>query len=193
MGVEIAPLFGPTLGLMALRSVWNVGPIGVWPIFLLRGEPLGWRAGDIAPPSAENNNVLILLLSWTGQESENHSPPCAAWLQIRKSPDGGEIVSDGSRHEPFCTALLEQVSESISSFKRAVYRPNQMVRLPLDAGPSQDTACIRVTLPVMFVSRIRKPRRPDGRQFVGAGPSGESPKAQEHSGLRALRETVGVQ
>jgi hypothetical protein len=102
-------------------------------------------------------------------------------------------VSDGSRHEPFCTALLEQVSESISSFKRAVYRPNQMVRLPLDAGPSQDTACIRVTLPVMFVSRIRKPRRPDGRQFVGAGPSGESPKAQEHSGLRALRETVGVQ
>jgi len=81
-------------------------------------------------------------------------------------------VSDGSRHEPFCTVLLEQVSESISSFKRAVYRPNQMVRLPLEAGPSQDTACIRVTLSVMFVSQNPQ-TTPSRRQFVRAGPSGD--------------------
>jgi hypothetical protein len=36
-------------------------------------------------------------------------------------------------------------------------------------------------------------RRPGGRQFVRAGPSGGSPKAQEHPRLRALRETAGVQ
>lgn len=28
-----------------------------------------------------------------------------------------EIVSDGSRHEPFCTVLLQQVSESIGGSK----------------------------------------------------------------------------
>jgi len=67
-------------------------------------------------------------------------------------------VSDGSRHEPFCTVLLEQVSESISSFKRAVYRPNQTAHLPLEAGPSQGTGCIRAgTLPVMFISQDPQP------------------------------------
>ncbi len=64
---------------------------------------------------------------------------------------------DGSRHEPFCTVLLEQVSESISSFKRAVYRPNQTAHLPLETGPSQCTGCIRVTLPVMFISQDPQP------------------------------------
>ncbi len=44
-------------------------------------------------------------------------------------------MSDGSRHEPFRTVLLEQVSESINGFKRAVQQPNQAAYLPA-AGSS---------------------------------------------------------
>jgi hypothetical protein len=102
-------------------------------------------------------------------------------------------VSDGSRHEPFCTVLLEQVSESISSFKRAAYRPNQTAHLPLETGPSQGTGCIRVTLPVMFISQNPQPAvRMEGSSSGPARVVGP-PKAQEHPGLRALRETAGVQ
>ncbi len=37
--------------LMALRSGWSVGSIGVWrAIFLPRGEPFGWRAANIGSP-----------------------------------------------------------------------------------------------------------------------------------------------
>src|SRR5450759_3362549 len=37
-----------TFRLMVLRSVWSIGMIWAWrAIPLPRGEPLGWRAGDI--------------------------------------------------------------------------------------------------------------------------------------------------
>jgi hypothetical protein len=52
-----------TLGIMALRFGWSVEAIGVWrAIFLLRGEPLGWRAGDIGTSFCLNNAIFILSL-----------------------------------------------------------------------------------------------------------------------------------
>ncbi len=58
-----------------------------------------------------------------------------------------------SRREPFCTVLLAHLSESISGFKRTLYRPHQTAYYPLVAGSSQDTECTRVTLPVMSISQ----------------------------------------
>src|ERR1035437_1366720 len=56
-----ARLFLPaTLGLMELRTVCSVASIGVWrAILLLPEEPLGWRAGDMAPPSALTTKSLF--------------------------------------------------------------------------------------------------------------------------------------
>jgi len=49
---------------MALRSGWNVGPIGVWRAIVLPcEEPSGWRAGDIAFHGKFSQ--FIVSLFWT--------------------------------------------------------------------------------------------------------------------------------
>jgi hypothetical protein len=53
-----------TVELKASSSVWSGGSIGVWRvIFVLRGEPLGWRAGAMDTSFCHNNNFPILILS----------------------------------------------------------------------------------------------------------------------------------
>jgi hypothetical protein len=53
------------------------------------------------------------------------------------------MVSDSSRHEPFCTVLLEQLSESVGVSKGQFARQTRGPDLPSRnrADPDPDTVC----------------------------------------------------
>ncbi len=121
------------LGPIALRPDCGVGSTEAWrAIFLLPGEPLGKRVGDIIPSFCANNDKYILRFPWAKCESKNHSPPCVCWYGSKSSKAHGlkEIVSDGRRYEPFCTVLLEKVSESIGVSKGQLARQTRRPDLP---------------------------------------------------------------
>jgi hypothetical protein len=48
--------------------------------------------------------------------------------KVQVNAEAEEIVSDGSRHEPFCTVWEEPVSEPSWCLKRVVRPPNQTAR-----------------------------------------------------------------
>src|ERR1700730_394628 len=85
------------------------------------------------------------------------------------------IVCDGSRHDPFCTVLLEQVSESVGVSRRAVCPHNQAARLTLLRQAPQDAGCVRETLPVMFISTESASHVARMEGSCQAGPNVESP------------------
>jgi hypothetical protein len=61
----------------------------------------------------------------------------------------GRLVSEGSRHEPFCTVLLEQVSESIGVSKGQFARQTRRPDLPSRNRADPDTVC--PAAPVVFI------------------------------------------
>ena len=96
---------------------------------------------------------------------------------------------DGSRNDPFCTVLLEPVSEAIDVSTGSFPAKPDGLTYPLGTGPAQTQFARRS-------GRLHKAAISAGcgrKRSTSSGParSGESPKAQEHSGLGALRLTNG--
>jgi hypothetical protein len=54
-------------------------------------------------------------------------------------PAGREIVFDGSRNDPFCTVLLEPVSEAIDVSTGSFPAKPDGLTYPLGTGPDPDT------------------------------------------------------
>jgi len=84
--------------------------------FFVLGKPLGWRAEDIATSFCLNNDVsTFILITFLGQRKCKHHIPPRVFLDGSKSSKAQ--IEEGlvfeARHEPFCTVLLEQVSEPI--------------------------------------------------------------------------------
>jgi Putative peptidoglycan binding domain len=94
-----------------------------------------------------------------------------------------EIVSDGSRHEPFCTVLLEQVSESVGVSKGQFARQTRRLTCPLGTGPTQKQTWLARRSGRLHKAALSNRLHSDKRHTVGAGPSGESPKAFRAQGF----------
>ena len=75
----------------ALSSVWSVASIGVWRvIFLLRGEPLGWPAGDIDTSFCLTNVSVFILVAVLGQsksERRHLAMRFFGWIQFTQGMD----------------------------------------------------------------------------------------------------------
>jgi len=99
------------------------------------------------------------------------------------------IESDGSRHEPFCTVLCSEMSDPVDASREQFARQTRRTTFSLEAfRPRQ-----RVFAPLVIFNGQNPQPTPSGWKAVRqVRPSAESPKAQEHSGLRALRWTAGV-
>jgi hypothetical protein len=68
MGIETVLLLGDYPWNYGDSCCLEFGLITVWrAIFLLPGEPLGWRAGDTGTLSSPTNDALFLLLFETAQ------------------------------------------------------------------------------------------------------------------------------
>src|SRR5208282_5242304 len=86
----------------------------------------------------------------------------------RKARIGRETLSDSSRHEPFCTVLLEQVSESIGVSKGQFARQTRRPELPSRnrAGPDTAYPALRSSHEAAINNRLRA----DRWHIVRAGP-----------------------
>src|ERR1700687_2955625 len=93
-----ARLLAATRGPMALRCVWDVGPIRGWQAtFLVLGELSGWRTGDIGTSLLPDDFSTVILVAFIGQrKSANHSLPCALLdrSNSRKARIGAWTVSE---------------------------------------------------------------------------------------------------
>ena len=91
-------------------------------------------------------------------------------------------MSAGSRHEPFCTVLRLYNERIYRCLQESTFARQTRPRLfSLEAVQPRRRALTR--LPVIFINRICNLGCSKRNQFATAGLSGESPKAQDHSGL----------
>jgi hypothetical protein len=81
-----------------------------------------------------------------------------------------EIVSDGSRHEPFCTVLLEQVSESVGVSKGQFARQTRRLTCPLGTGPTQKQTWLARRSGRLHKAALSNRLHSDKRHTVGARP-----------------------
>src|ERR1039457_7600289 len=74
--------------------------------------------------------LMAILPVFLGQHiSRNQNPLCVLWM-VPNQGRRGELCLNRSGHEPFCTVLPEQVSESIGVSRRTSARLTKRPDLP---------------------------------------------------------------
>src|ERR1017187_8504106 len=89
--------------------------------------------------------LMAILPVFLGQHiSRNQNPLCVLWM-VPNQGRRGELCLNRSGHEPFCTVLPEQVSESIGVSRRTSARLTNRPDLPSrkEAGRRRSQCCSR--------------------------------------------------
>jgi hypothetical protein len=105
----------------SLPSVWSVRSIEIWrAILLLRGKPLGGRAGDIHYHLLPKQHFTAFLDIDNIQKPQ---PPCAGWLLITKSGIEGRLFRTEAK-SPSAQSARTPSAPSIRSLLVVCLRPN---------------------------------------------------------------------